>query len=71
MKRSEMLRTIEFYLLDENCMEEDEAKYQANLILSVLENKGMLPPAYTPEPFYHKESGKQLQLIDMNEWEKE
>lgn len=47
------------------------SKAQIERIVSTIEDNGMLPPPYLPEPEYCEITGKQLECKPINKWEKE
>lgn len=70
MKRSQANNVIARYLYELN-VEPEDCDTEAIIILNALEQLGMAPPEYLPEPQYCEVTGKQLECKPVRKWEKE
>lgn len=68
MKRSEVEKLLAEEISGNPFM---TPEFVAIRVLTVLEELGMSPPEYLPEPEYCEVTGKQLECKPIRKWEKE
>lgn len=71
MKRSDALKALRSIICAETYCDLLLSNEEANNILAKLEQLGLTPPEYLPEPEYCEVTGKQLECKPIRKWEAE